>query len=121
MVGLLSLLRDLDIYLSQHALYISKLERAIESGQPFEHKTCRECAFGKKFYEEVYTRMEEYEDEIKELLYEIEKLHCDFHEVASKIDTQNPKPEDMEIIKRIKEHSTRLFQLLLTLKREILK
>jgi len=121
MVGLLSLLRDLDIYLSQHALYISKLERAIENRQPFEHKTCRECAFGKRFYEEVYPCMEEYEDKIKELLYEIEKLHCDFHEVASKINTQNPKPEDMEIIKKIKEHSTRLFQLLLTLKREILK
>ncbi len=120
MVGLLSLLRDLDIYISQHAIYISKLERVIENRQPFEHKTCRECSFGKKFYQEVYPHMEAYEDKIKELLHEVEKLHCDFHEIASKIDTQNPKPEDMEIIKKIKDHSARLFQLLLTLKREIL-
>ncbi|WPM32629.1 CZB domain-containing protein [Hydrogenobacter sp. T-2] len=121
MVGIISLLRDLDIYLSQHAIYISKLERAIESCQPFEHKTCRECAFGKRFYEEVYPYMEEYEDNIKEMLHEIEKLHCHFHEIASRIDTQNPKPEDVEIIKKAKEDSTHLFQLLLALKREILK
>ncbi len=93
----------------------------MENRELFEHKTCRDCAFGKKFYSEIFPHVEEYEEKVKELLHDIEKLHCDFHEIASKIDTQNPKPEDVGTIKELKDRSTHLFQLLLALKRGVLK
>ncbi len=121
MVGLLNLLRELDIYISQHAIYISKLERAISNKEPFEHKTCKDCAFGKKFYQEVYPSLGEYEEEIRSIILDIEKLHCEFHNIASEINTQNPSEEDLSKLNSVKELSTDLFQRLLSLKRFVLK
>lgn len=121
MQTLLDLLRDIDIYMSQHAIYISKLERALENKEPFEHKTCRDCNFGKKFYQDIYPYIGDYDENIKEIILEIEKIHCEFHEIAAKIDTVNPKPEDIEIVKAMKDKSAKLFQELLKLKRKVLK
>jgi len=54
---------------------------------------------------------------VKALVEEIEKIHCEFHEVGMQIDPKNPQPSDEEKLNRMKELSASLFQKLLALKR----
>ena len=113
MVAKLSqLLKDLDIYISQHAIYISKLERALKKGENFEHKDCHSCKFGMLWDSEIVPVKHELPDEVRKLLNEIESIHCQFHEVAKEV-----KSEDDERLKEVKELSTQLFQKLLELRR----
>jgi len=35
-----------DMSIAQHTIYISNLEKAIEKGEEFNHKSCHECKFG---------------------------------------------------------------------------
>ncbi|WP_340695898.1 CZB domain-containing protein [Hydrogenobacter thermophilus] len=102
-------------------IYINKLDKAISNRTNFEHKTCRECAFGKIFYYEIYPNIDQYDDGIKRLILDIEKSHCEFHEIASTINTLEPKEEDQEKLRRAKGISTELFQKLLALKRLVSK
>lgn len=120
MQELISLLKELDLYISQHAIYVSKLEKALERREPFEHKTCRECNFGRKFYSEIYPFLQDFKEHIRSLILEIEKLHCTFHELACKINTSNPSQEDIELLKEVKRQSTKLFQELLKLRKRVL-
>ena len=111
------LLIDLDLYISQHALYISKLERAIKNGEPFEHKDCHHCNFGIAWDKQVAPLKDVLPEDLKAVVEQIEKTHCQFHEVSMKIDPQNPKDTDEENLKTMKDLSTKLFQSLLHLKR----
>jgi len=106
------LLRDLDLYISQHAIYISKLERALKKGESFDHKDCHSCAFGRRWDSEIVPIKDDLPEEIKSLLNEIESIHCQFHEVAKEV-----KSENDERLKEVKDLSTQLFQKLLELKR----
>ena len=36
-------LKQIHEFISQHAIYVSKLERAIKNRDNFVHKTCHEC------------------------------------------------------------------------------
>ncbi len=65
--------------------------------------------------------MESYEEDIRQIILEIEEVHCKFHEIASKINTTYPKEEDLKVLEEVKEKSTLLFQKLLKLKRRVLK
>ncbi|SHK16549.1 CZB domain-containing protein [Thermocrinis minervae] len=116
-----NLVADLDLYISQHAIYINNLERAIEEGKPFERKDCHSCSFGKKWDTEIVPAKQNYNEEIKALLDEIEKVHCKFHELSMQVDPTNPKPEDERIIDEMKDLSAQLIQLLLKLKRLVKK
>jgi hypothetical protein len=111
------LLDEVDILISQHAIYISKLERAIKDGKEFAHKTCHECNFGVKWDGMVVPVKSELPEEVRALVEEIEKIHCEFHEVSMQIDPKNFQPSDEEKLNRMKELSTALFQKLLALKR----
>ncbi len=111
------LINETDIFISQHAIYISKLERAIKNREEFAHKTCHECNFGVKWDSMVVPIKDELPEEVKALVEEIEKIHCEFHEVSMQIDSKNPQPSDEEKLNRMKELSTALFQKLLALKR----
>jgi len=113
MVAKLSeLLKDLDIYISQHAIYISKLERALKNGESFEHKDCHSCNFGMLWDSEIVPIKHELPEEVRKLLNEIESLHCQFHELAKEV-----KSEDDPKLEEVKDLSTQLFQKLLELKR----
>ena len=114
---LLKLLKDLDLYISQHALYISKLERAIKHGEPFEHKDYHHCNFGIAWDKEIAPLKDALPEDLKAVVEQIEKICCQFHEVSMKIDPQNPKDTDEENIKTMKDLSIKLFQSLLHLKR----
>ncbi|MCX8060372.1 MAG: CZB domain-containing protein [Aquificaceae bacterium] len=116
---LLDLLKETDLYISSHSIYISKFEKALQDRTTFEHKTCRECAFGQRFYSTVYPHMEEFEDDVRKALEEIEKIHCDFHQTLSKIDTRNPADGYEEDLRHAKNLSTQLIQKLLQLRRLI--
>jgi hypothetical protein len=111
------LLDEVDILISQHAIYISKLERAIKNREEFAHKTCHECNFGVKWDSMVVPIKGELPEEVRALVEEIGKIHCKFHEVSMQIDPKNPQPSDKEKLNRMKELSTLLFQKLLALKR----
>ncbi len=111
------LLDEVDILISQHAIYISKLERAIRNHEEFTHKTCYECNFGVKWDSMVVPIKDELPREVRALVEEIEKIHCEFHEVSMQIDPKNHQPSDEEKLNRMKELSTLLFQKLLALKR----
>ncbi len=116
-VKLRNLLEDLDILMSQHALYISKLEKAIKSGESFDHKTCHECNFGVIWDNDVVPIKGELPEEIKSVVEEIEKIHCEFHEVSMQIDPLNPHQSYQEKLIKMKDLSAVLFQKLLYLKR----
>jgi hypothetical protein len=111
------LLDEVDILISQHAIYISKLERAIRNREEFAHRTCHECNFGVKWDGIVVPVKGGLPEEVRALVEEIEKIHCEFHEVGMQIDPKNPQPSDEEKLSRMKELSTLLFQKLLALKR----
>jgi hypothetical protein len=111
------LLSEVDILISQHAIYISKLERAIKNREEFAHKTCHECGFGVKWDSMVVPIKDELPEEVKALVEEIEKIHCELHEVSMQIDPKNPQPSDEEKLNRTKKLSASLFQRLLALKR----
>jgi len=114
---LLKLLKDLDLYISQHALYISKLERAIKNGEPFEHRDCHQCNFGIAWDKQMAPIKDALQEDLKAVVEQIEKICYQFHEVSMKIDPQNLKDTDEENIKTMKDLSTKLFQSLLHLKR----
>jgi hypothetical protein len=111
------LLNEVDILISQHAIYISKLERAVKNREDFAHRTCHECNFGVKWDSMVVPIKDELPEEVRALVEEIEKVHCEFHEVSMQIDPKNPQSSDEEKLNRMKELSTALFQKLLALKR----
>jgi hypothetical protein len=111
------LLDEVDILISQHAIYISKLERAVKNREDFAHRTCHECNFGVKWDSMVVPIKDELPEEVRALVEEIEKVHCEFHEVSMQIDPKNPQSSDEEKLNRMKELSTALFQKLLALKR----
>ncbi len=111
------LLNEVDILISQHAIYISKLERAIKDVKEFAHKTCHQCNFGVKWDSMVVPVKGELPEEVRALVEEIEKVHCEFHEVSMQIDPKNLQPSDEEKLNRMKELSSLLFQKLLALKR----
>ena len=111
------LLSEADMLISQHAIYISKLERAIKDGKEFAHKTCHQCIFGVKWDGMVVPVKGGLPEEVRALVEEIEKVHCEFHEVSMQIDPKNPQPSDEEKLNRMRELTTELFQKLLALKR----
>jgi len=111
------LLDEVDILISQHAIYISKLERAIKDGKEFAHKTCHQCNFGVKWDSMLVPVKSELPEEVRALVEEIEKIHCEFHQVSMQIDPKNPQPSDEEKLNRMKKLSSLLFQKLLALKR----
>jgi len=111
------LLNEADMLISQHAIYISKLERAVKNREEFAHRTCHQCNFGVKWDSMVVPVKDKLPEEVRALVEEIEKIHCEFHEVSMQIDPKNPQPSDEEKFNRMKELSTALFQKLLALKR----
>jgi hypothetical protein len=111
------LINETEMFISHHAIYISKLERAVKNHEEFAHKTCHECSFGIKWDSMVVPVKSELPEEVKALVEEIEKIHCEFHEVSMQIDPKNPQPSDEEKLNRMKELSASLFQKLLALKR----
>jgi len=111
------LLDEADMLISQHAIYMSKLESAIKNCEEFTHKTCHECNFGVEWDSIVVPVKGELPEEVRALVEEIEKIHCEFHEVSMQIDPKNPQPSDEEKLNRMKELSASLFQKLLALKR----
>jgi hypothetical protein len=111
------LINETDMFISQHAIYVSKLKKAIRNREEFAHKTCHECNFGVRWDSMVVPIKDELPEEVKALVEEIEKIHCEFHEVSMQIDPKNPQPSDEEKLDRMKKLSTLLFQKLLALKR----
>jgi hypothetical protein len=117
LTSLRELLDEVDMLISQHAIYISKLERAVKNREDFAHKTCHQCNFGVEWDSIVVPVKGGLPEEVRALVEEIEKIHCEFHEVGMQIDPKNPQPSDEEKLNRMKELSTALFQKLLALKR----
>jgi hypothetical protein len=111
------LLNEVDILISQHTIYISKLERAFKNREDFAHQTRDKDGFGARWNSMVVPIKGELPEEVRALVEEIEKIHCEFHEVSMQIDPKNPQPSDEEKLNRMKELSTLLFQKLLALKR----
>ncbi len=108
------LLNEVDVFISQHAIYISKLERAIRNREEFAH---HECNFGVKWESTVVPVKDVLPEEVRALVEEIEKIHREFCEVSMQIDPKNPRSSDEEKLNRMKELSTALLQKLLALKR----
>ena len=111
------LLNEADMLISQHAIYISKLERAVKNREEFAHRTCHQCNFGVKWDSMVVPVKDKLPEEVRALVEEIEKIHCEFHEVSMQIDPKNLQPSDEEKLNRMRELSSLLFQKLLALKR----
>jgi hypothetical protein len=117
LIRLKELLNEADMLISQHAIYISKLERAVKNSEEFAHKTCHECNFGVKWDSIVVPVKGGLPEEVRALVDEIEKIHCECHGISMQIDPKNFQPSDEEKLNRMKELSTLLFQKLLALKR----
>jgi len=105
------------IFISHHDAYVSRLERAIKDGEEFTHKTCHECNFGVEWDSMVVPIKDELPEEVRALVEEIEKIHCELHEVSMQIDPKNSQPSDEEKLNRMREMSYLLLRKLLALKR----
>ena len=114
------LAEEIDIYLSQHAIYINKLEKAIDGQIEFQPTDCHSCAFGKAIDIIKDECVEKLPESLKTLFNEIYDLHCEFHAVSKGILEDKENKKQLEMIKDI---STKLFQKLLefknTAKREL--
>jgi hypothetical protein len=110
-------LDEVDIFIAQHAIYISMLEKTIEKGEEFDHKSCHECKFGVEWDNHIVPLKNELHDELRSLVEKIENIHCEFHEIGMQIDTKNPQPSDREDLDRMEKLSTLLLQDLLAFKR----
>jgi hypothetical protein len=122
MCNLDELIKDIDIYISQHSIYVNRLEKSIEEGKDFEIINCHECDFGKDFDLKLKPEIDECDEDVKTTLKEIEKIHCDFHEKIKEIYTSNASKEEKKArIKEIEKFSTELFRKLLYLKHFVLK
>jgi hypothetical protein len=109
------------ILISQHDAYVSRLEKAIKDGEEFTHKTCHECDFGVEWDSSVVPVKSELSEEVRALVEEIEKIHCEFHEIGRQIDPKNPQSSDEEKLNRMREMSHLLLRKLLALKRLLSK
>lgn len=47
MKKLYELINELSMLLANHVIYMNNLKKAIREGEPFEHKDCHACSFGK--------------------------------------------------------------------------
>lgn len=109
---------DVRFFIAQHELYLKRLKLAIQNFYNFSHKECCRdtkencCAFGQTFYRDIMPRIDEFPQPIKEILYQIEEAHCQFHEISKKIDTKNP---DENLVKQMQDTSLTLYHLLLKL------
>jgi uncharacterized protein (UPF0335 family) len=117
LVRIKEFLDEADILIAQHAIYISKIERAMKKGEESDHKSCHECKFGLEWDSHVAPLKNEFPDQLRSLIEEIEKIHCEFHEVGMQINTKDPKPSDKENLDRMEKLSTLLLQKLLAFKR----
>jgi transcriptional regulator with XRE-family HTH domain len=109
------------IFISHHDTYVSRLERAIKGGEEFAHKTCHECNFGVEWDSTVVPVKGGLPEEVRVLVDEIEKIHCEFHGISMQIDPKNPQPSDEEKLNRMREMGTLLLRKLLALKRLLSK
>jgi transcriptional regulator with XRE-family HTH domain len=109
------------IFISHRDTYVSRLERAIKSGEEFTHKTCHECNFGVEWDSRVAPVKSELPEEVRTLVDEIEKIHCEFHGISTQIDPKNPQPSDEEKLNRMREMSDLLLRKPLALKRLLSK
>jgi hypothetical protein len=109
------------IFISHHDTYVSRLERAIKDGEEFAHKTCHECNFGVEWDSIVVPVKDGLPEEVRALVEEIEKIHCEFHGISMQIDPKNPQPLDEEKLNRMREISNLLLRKLLALKRLLSK
>jgi TolA-binding protein len=117
LVRIKEFLDEADMLIAQHAIYISNLEKAIEKGEEFDHKSCHECKFGLEWDSHVAPLKNELHDELRSLAEEIEKIHCEFHEIAMQINTKNFQPSDREKLDRMEKLFTLLLQKLLAFKK----
>jgi predicted transglutaminase-like protease len=111
---------DVRFYLAQHELYLKRLKRAIENRKDFNHKECCRdtkencCAFGQTFYRDVMPRIDEFPQHIRDVLLQIEEVHCRFHEIGKNINTKEP---DENLVKQMQDTSLTLYHLLMKLER----
>ena len=106
------LLDDADIYISHHAIYINKLEKFLRGSGNFTPVDCHSCKFGQNF-DKLRSYIDTFPDEIKSVLKDIDKTHCEFHEISARVVNNKDNKEDLE---RMKDLSTKLFRDLLHLK-----
>jgi len=114
---LLELSDAIDLYISQDNSYISKLERAVRYGEPFEHKDCHRCNFGIAWDEEIKPIKDVLPEDLRAVVEEIEKTHCQFHEVSLKIDPKNPEEINQENLRIAKDLINQLYKKLLQLQK----
>jgi hypothetical protein len=117
LVRIKEFLDEVDMLIAQHAIYISNLEKAIEKGEEFDHKSCHECKFGLEWNSHIAPLKNEFPDKLRSLVEEIEKIHCEFHEISMQIDTKNFQPSDKEKLDKMEKLFTLLLQKLLAFKK----
>lgn len=117
LVRIKEFLDEVDMLIAQHAIYISNLEKAIKKGEEFDHKSCHECKFGVEWDNHIAPLKNKLDDEMRSLVEEIEKVHCEFHEIAMQINTKNPQPSDKEKLDKMEKLFTLLLQKLLAFKK----
>ncbi|MCS7083429.1 MAG: CZB domain-containing protein [Aquificaceae bacterium] len=111
---------DINFYIAQHEVYKKRLKLAVENKQAFNHKECCRdvkencCAFGQVFYRDIMPNIDQFPEEVKRVILEIEDYHCQFHELAKKVDILNP---DEELLKEVEKASFELYKLLLRLEK----
>ncbi|MFA5833044.1 MAG: CZB domain-containing protein [Bacteroidota bacterium] len=91
-----SLVSQLDYLILQHVNYLNKLDECVRLQTVFEHKKHTECNFGKLFYSDIWPSVQNFPDDIKQVIKEIEDEHRIFHTTASEVNTLKPTQETVD-------------------------
>jgi hypothetical protein len=94
--GLSSLIEQVDSLILQHLNYLNNIEHACKKREQFVHKQPTDCNFGKLFYREVWPMKESFPEDLRSAIAEIEQEHQQFHVTGAKVDTVNPKQDEVD-------------------------
>ncbi|MCX8067860.1 MAG: CZB domain-containing protein [Anaerolineae bacterium] len=95
--------------INHHLTYAKRLRQFLMDGGEFQHRSERECEFGRLFYGEVFPQANEFPPEIRDLIVDIERLHREFHQLACQI-TETCDEKDLQAL----YHATDMLILRLT-------
>ena len=104
---------EVDLLISQHAIYISHLEKAIKKNIEFNPNDCYSCNLGLLLNQ---IKEDGLPEEISKEIKEIKNIHCHFHEKVK----EALENKSTDVLKEVSDISTELFRHLLRL-RKLLK
>ncbi|WP_293444469.1 CZB domain-containing protein [Persephonella sp.] len=97
-----NILNEIDIFISYHLIYMNKLRKALSGNIDPELTDCHSCQFGKKF-NELKGGINPLPTKVKNILNEIDTIHCDFHSISYSVFKDKVNQEKFEQLNKMSD------------------